>query len=244
MSESENHSEKTNRLNKFPTIGQIIGIAGVVVTIIFGINQWKERSNNNAEQPLKSDSINQEKQDNRRTIEVRDKGTYIEGNQTNIYKINNNSSNEVRKFQRNIPKSYLSQLPGIKANAYRDARELWNTGVTSEMMKGNYLVLDRLTEALSDLAETVYTPDFFNGISAKEYYSNKIEKMSKAAYDGQTGPEGGGTIGLVTGSDNLNRFVQDFIVEIVKDISEPSYFISWKKEWDHAGKKLSKEEEY
>jgi hypothetical protein len=166
----------------------------------------------------------------------------ISNNQGNIsiQNVYPDTKKEIRNFKKFIPNTYLSNLPRVKYNAYMEAHKYWDTGITSEMLKGTDVLYDKLRTILIDLADTAYTSDYFEGKTISDYYDERISRLMKASQDAQ--PMDGGTMHIVIAHGDLSDIVDDFIVRIVKDVSESSYFAIWKKKWDRAGELGSKGE--
>jgi hypothetical protein len=68
---------------------------------------------------------------------------------------------------------YLESPPGTLKAAYRAARALWDTGVTSEMINGSYIVVDSLEQMWLRLARWL-SPAHFEGMSPEQYVSEQL----------------------------------------------------------------------
>jgi hypothetical protein len=142
--------------------------------------------------------------------------------------------NQLDTFFKFIPTTYLNNLPRIKYNSYIEAHKLWDTGITAKMLGGNSLLSDRLKKILIELAEMAYLPKYFANKSALEFYEERITKMMSAAYDAQ--PIDAGTMHVVMASGQMAEIINDYIVQIVRDVTDSSYYKSWKERWDKATK--------
>lgn len=159
----------------------------------------------------------------------------------NYHSVVTDTKNDVRTFKKFVPETYLKNLPRVKYNAYMEAHKYWDTGITSEMMEGTNVFYERLREMLIDLSATAYTEEFFEGKPISIYYDEQISRLMKAAYDSQ--PSEGGTMHLVMAHGELSEIADNFIVKIVKDVSDPSYFQIWEKKWMRASE-LGREGQY
>ena len=130
-----------------------------------------------------------------------------------------------------MPTTYLNNLPRIKYKSYIEAHKLWDTGITSQMHYGNKLLADKLRQILIDTAESAYTSEFFEGKTVSQYYDNLVSRLMKASYDAQ--PDIGTSYGVIASGERA-QIIDDLIIRLVKDISEPSYFSQWKPKWDKA----------
>jgi len=151
---------------------------------------------------------------------------------TQEYSVANEYKKNIRDFKKFVPPTYLNNLPRIKYKSYIDAHELWDTGITSRMHDGNKLLANKLYEILIDITETAYTSDFFEGKTVSQYYNDLILKFMKAAYDAQ--PNLQGTMYRLIAHSQRAQIIDDFIVKIVKDITDNSDFLQWKAKWDMA----------
>lgn len=146
--------------------------------------------------------------------------------------INLDTKKDVRDFKKFVPKTYLSNLPKVKYNAYMEAHKYWDTGTTSQMLQGTEVLYEHLREILIGLSATAYTEEYFEGKSIPEYYDEQISRLMKASYDSQ--PTDGGTMHLVMAHGDLTEIADDFIVRVVKDVADPEFFSLWKKRWHRA----------
>jgi len=156
------------------------------------------------------------------------------GNNNKVTINKNGDKKDTRNFKKFVPQTYLDDLPRIKYKSYIEAHKLWDTGITSQMHEGNKLLANKLREILINMAETVYTPDFFEGKTVSQYYDDMIFKLTKAAYDAQ--PDLTGSMYPVIAHGQRASMIDDLIVKVVKDVTEPSYFSQWKLKWDRAQK--------
>lgn len=202
------------------------GIGVTILTIVGGFI-WKNIS------PEK-EAINSATADNNSTV------VQIGGNASNVT-VNADKKKDLRKFKKFVPKTYLANLPKVKYNAYIEARKYWDTGITSEMLRGTNILYDRLFKILIDLSGTAYTEDFFEGQSTTEYYSSKISRFMSSSYESQ--PTDSGSMHTVMAHGEMSEIADEFVIKIVKDVTDESYFPVWKKKWDRASELGAKGEE-
>jgi len=136
----------------------------------------------------------------------------------------------VRDFKKFVPRTYLDDLPRFRRVAHTEAREYYRTGVTVDIILGNNVITEKMFEALVNLSETAYTEDFFEGQSPRDYHAEQISRLTSTLYDGV--PRGY----LAEHRAQTPMMVEEFIVRIVEDVSDPEYFLSWKERWDQASK--------
>lgn len=142
------------------------------------------------------------------------------------------TNKDLRDFRKFVPKTYLQNLPKVKYNAYMEAHKYWDTGVTSQMLEGNNVLADILLDILINLAKTAYTSDYFEGKSIPSFYNEQISRLMDASYDAQ--PNDGGSIHVLMAHADRSTIIDEFVVRVVEDVSDPSYFQVWKKKWDVA----------
>jgi len=120
----------------------------------------------------------------------------------------------------------------VKYNTYIEAHKYWDTGITSEMIKGNYYVADKLEEILHSLAKTAYTTDYFEGKSIDKYFDDLISELTAASHEAQS--KDGGSMERVLATADVQELIDEYIVKIVKDVADSSYFDEWQRKWNRA----------
>jgi hypothetical protein len=138
---------------------------------------------------------------------------------------------DIRNFRKFVPKTYLDNLPNAKCNAYMEARELWDTGITSEMINGNILLSNELKKILIGISKTAYTSEFFDGKTTEQYYDEIISRLMQASFDAR--PDDG-TMHVVSATGDEAQIIDDLIVRLVQDLADPPYFSQWMIRWDRA----------
>lgn len=136
--------------------------------------------------------------------------------------------------RRILPEAYLDKLPKIKYKAYIAAHKLWDRGVTSDMVNGNHLLAEKLRGILIDIAETVYTPEAFEGNSVAQYYDDLVARLTKASQEAQ--PDDRGTMHRVLATSSASGILDNCIIKLVGDFADPAYFSTWKAKWEKAQK--------
>lgn len=148
---------------------------------------------------------------------------------TNIYNqittIINNTSNEVKSLRLDLSKGFLNTLPTIKHNTYLEAQPLWDSGVTSNMIEGNNIVLTKLIQLYFDLLDLTEEEGF-----RKESYKKQIHTYIQYVNDAQ--PKDRGSMHLVMKGGTLNSIIDDCIVSVVKNNTDKSFFKKWKTQWN------------
>jgi len=131
---------------------------------------------------------------------------------------------------------YLDELPRIRAEAYERCRPLWDSGVTANMMNGNYEVVDVMQQVLVNLAAW-YPPQHFGNGDPAEYMST----MTASRFEwhrSQLEPGGAGTggtiVGVMAGGDVISD-LEDMVVEMVGSLTtddDEFQFKSWLQSWE------------
>ncbi|MDG4549291.1 MAG: hypothetical protein P9F19_08060 [Candidatus Contendobacter sp.] len=130
-------------------------------------------------------------------------------------------------------------LPEIKAIAYRTAQAGWDTGITVEMCKATYDVVDFLELIWLKLAE-FYPVKHFGKDGATTHIKSHVRERYKFhwAKHEPGGPGTGGTIvGVLTGGDvmdDLDRLVVETASAIV-GYRDDLDFDAWRARWKGAG---------
>lgn len=132
---------------------------------------------------------------------------------------------------------YVRSLPEIHREAYRQGHLLWDTGITSEMRKGSYGVIEVLKGILVELAKC-YPPDHF-GPDTKVYFDEYIKSRFSWAYKKlePNGPGTGGTIVLVQAGSEVMNDLEEMIAGMVRSLTSGrgdfNYNV-WLEEWEKA----------
>lgn len=135
---------------------------------------------------------------------------------------------------------FINALPKMRTVYYKICQEGWDTGVTVEMNKASYELIDFLESSWIRLAE-YYPPRHFGGTDPKSYISKYIQErfaFHRAKYEPE-GPGTGGTmVGIRTGGDvisDLETEISDLVTALFSDINGFDINI-WLKEWRHKPK--------
>jgi hypothetical protein len=133
----------------------------------------------------------------------------------------------------------LESLPDLKAVAYRTAQAGWDSGITAEMRKASYDLVDFYQYVWLKLAE-FYPRKHFGKGGADEYIRTYIQDRYKFhwAKNEPGGPGTGGTIvGVVTGGDvvnDLDRLILDTMAAVV-GYTDDFNLERWRERWSRAG---------
>lgn len=126
-------------------------------------------------------------------------------------------------------------LPNIKTLAYANAQSGWDTGVTIEMRKASYDLVDFYEFFWLRLAE-FYSRKHFGSDGASAYFRQYVRERYKFhwAKHEPSGPGTGGTIvGVLTGRDvieDLDRLIVDTATAIV-GYRDDFDFTLWLQRW-------------
>lgn len=153
-----------------------------------------------------------------------------------------NEENEPQSFARRYlayPSHYrfVKALPKLKAIVLENAREGWDTGVTSDMRDASYDVTAFLEYAWLRIAE-FYPDRHWSGQSAQDYIQTYIQGRYAFHWSKHEpgGPRTGGTIvGILTGRDvitDLESLISDTVSALL-GYNEDFDFVTWKREWDN-----------
>jgi len=130
-------------------------------------------------------------------------------------------------------------LPEVKAIAYRTAQAGWDTGITVEMRKATYDVVDFLELIWLKLAEFYPVKHFGKGGATTHIksYVRERYKFHWAKHE-PGGPGTGGTIvGVLTGGDvmdDLDRLIVETASAVV-GYRDDFDFDAWRARWKGAG---------
>lgn len=153
----------------------------------------------------------------------------------NIFKKNYQGIDSMNIF---LPEGFLNTLPSIKYYAYKKAQPLWDSGITSNMIEGNSIVIDKLLQIYLDLVELVEKDDSINGVPVRDYYENKIRKYSDYVHDAID--KDAGNMQIILSGGEIIDIIQDCIVYIVKECTANSYFSKWLDSWNSYEEELHK----
>jgi hypothetical protein len=129
---------------------------------------------------------------------------------------------------------YIRMLPKLRRDVYSQARPLWDSGVTAQMMEGNYKVINALEQILVQLASQ-YPEGHFGGRSAEDY----INAMTASRFQWHRAhlePDGAGTGGTIVGVSAGGAVIEDLEV-MVRDVvrslheNEIGFFQAWDADW-------------
>ena len=130
---------------------------------------------------------------------------------------------------------YIQSLPKKREQIYKEAQPKWDSGVNSEMLIGNWLVIEALKDILIKLAQ-YYPLNHFNKYPPEEYFSTKISSIAEW-HRSSSEPNGHGTGGtiveVVAGGmviADLERMVSEMILSLTSSIDDFNYN-DWQKEW-------------
>ncbi len=134
--------------------------------------------------------------------------------------------------------SYVRSLPGVLANGYSLAQPRWNTGITVDLVKGTYELIDLVVQILSHLASW-FPKNHFGNQPAPEYFSQYVATRF-AWHRALAEPDGVGTggtiVGPITSMDVLSD-VQRAVDEVVSSLLREREGFSlkvWRSEWSQA----------
>lgn len=147
----------------------------------------------------------------------------------------NNTFTEVSKqgysIQIFVPETFLDTLPQIRYNLYKEAQDLWDSGVTSAMIEGNNIVIEKLLQIYLDLTELIEKEEYIKGVPYKDYYKNRINTFIKYIYVAQ--PIDGGTMDLVISGGKAISTINECIIDIIKNSTSENYFCKWLDSWNN-----------
>jgi hypothetical protein len=131
--------------------------------------------------------------------------------------------------------AYVEGLPVTLGKAYERAQDLWDTGVTANMLQGNYDVIDVTEKIWSHLA-TWFPEKHFGNRPADQYFSEFVSQRFEwyRAVNEPGGVGTGGTIIGVMAGGSVRRDVEEAIEDTVRgllsDVDQFS-FRNWQKRW-------------
>lgn len=133
--------------------------------------------------------------------------------------------------------NYVRSLPELHRQAYKQAHLLWDTGITSEMRKGSYQVIEVLKGILLELAK-YYPPNHF-GPDTVTYFDEYIKSRYSWAYKKlePNGPGTGGTIVLVQAGGEVMNDLEEMIAGMVCSLTSGRgdfNYTVWLEEWKKA----------
>ncbi|AVG16858.1 hypothetical protein CFN79_13915 [Chromobacterium vaccinii] len=152
------------------------------------------------------------------------------------------------EFKESLPDDYVRRLfddpsdvrlfqslPDVKAVAYSAARAGWDTGITIEMRKASYDVVDFYEFVWLKLAE-FYPPKHFGQDGANAYIRQYIRDRYKfhwAKHEPNGAGTGGTIVGVLTGGDvvdDLDRLIVETATAIV-GYRDNFDFALWLQRW-------------
>lgn len=134
--------------------------------------------------------------------------------------------------------SYVRSLPGVLVNGYSLAEPRWNTGITVDMVKGTYELIDLVVQILSHLASW-FPKNHFGGQPAPEYFSQYVATRF-AWHRALAEPDGVGTGGTIVGPiasmavlSDVQRAVDEVVASLLWE-REGFSLKAWRSEWSQA----------
>jgi len=136
---------------------------------------------------------------------------------------------------------YISILPELLSDAYKESETLWGLRTTADMLNYMYTLAYSLENMLTYLA-SFYPENHFDGQSAKDFISSIV--LSRYSWHrNHIEPGGHGTRGTMIGPMIAGRVVHDLrtlVEDMVSSLTSwenASDFLSWQKEWQAVGEK-------
>jgi hypothetical protein len=134
--------------------------------------------------------------------------------------------------------NYILTLPAIRRDAYKRARQLWDTGGRQNLKQGIYDVSDVMEQILITLAAW-YPPGHFDGRAPRDYM-NAMKASRFNWHYAHLEPNGTGTGGTSVGPEAAALVMEDLeemIVTLVSSLSltlDAFDFQGWKQQWNLA----------
>jgi hypothetical protein len=126
----------------------------------------------------------------------------------------------------------------LRRLAYDAARPGWDSGITAEMLKSSYHVIDIFTSAVLTLAQ-YYPEGHFDGDNPRDYFSDLIAARFRwHRYHHSTFGIGqsGTIVGPLAASDvitDLEEIIEDLVFSLTVDWESKtdSAFQNWRSDW-------------
>lgn len=133
----------------------------------------------------------------------------------------------------------INSLPPTLRAVYDQARPLWDSAVTLNMIEGSWLVIDVLERAWIELAKW-YPPNHFGNVSAEQFFRDYIRNRQiwNLALKEPDGFGSAGREAVIIACGDTMQDVEGAVVETVRWLADfrcPDIeFVGWKKNWDAA----------
>lgn len=135
-------------------------------------------------------------------------------------------------------REFVATLPTLRRLAYDSARLGWDSGITAEMMRSSYHVIDVFRIALLTLAR-FYPDGHFDGEDPRDYFSELIASRFRwhRYHHSTSGMASSGTIvGPLAASDviaDVEEMIEDLVCSLTIDweAGSDSDFQSWRSKW-------------
>ena len=134
--------------------------------------------------------------------------------------------------------NYMWTLPAVRKDIYGRAQSKWDSGITTQMKRGSYEVIDVSEQTLITLA-TWYPQGHFGGRDPKDYV-NAMTAARFAWHKAHLEPTGAGTGGTIIGTmvagrvmSDLERMIVDVISSLASKLADFDFTL-WKQWWDTA----------
>jgi hypothetical protein len=134
--------------------------------------------------------------------------------------------------------TYVNKLPAILASGCAIARPQWDSGVTAEMLKGTYDLIDVVVQMLVHLASWL-PENHCDGQSAPEYFSRFVSSRF-VWHRALAEPDGVGTGGTIVGTtaaaavlDDVERAVDEMVSALLWG-REGFGLKVWRRQWEQA----------
>ncbi|MFH2107983.1 MAG: HNH endonuclease signature motif containing protein [Chrysiogenia bacterium] len=135
-------------------------------------------------------------------------------------------------------KNYLDKIQIVHKAQLEISQTKWDTGTSSEMIQGNYDIIDFYEEVLVELA-TFYPKNHFNGKSPKKYFNELVSSRflwHRLVLEPRGGGSGDTIIGPMTGGnvmEDLKRMIVNMVdaLSLSYDIEEKIDSDRWREKW-------------
>ncbi|MGL4822794.1 MAG: hypothetical protein ACRC2W_07370 [Plesiomonas shigelloides] len=130
---------------------------------------------------------------------------------------------------------FIKGLPSLRHAAHERSQELWDSGITANMMQGSYDYIDFLEDIWVKLAE-FYPPLHFSGLEPREYITKYIQDRF-SYHRANLEPDGNGTGGTIVGVmagghvfHDLEEMIDDTVCSLSQNCESFDYQ-DWKNKW-------------